>query len=75
MNMNIRGLRGSSGSMKEWMEQNDIPFSKEKSREYLKEFPEMNPKIQRCFKEDDLYVILEWSDYAIHLLHSVPEFG
>jgi hypothetical protein len=76
MKMIIRGLnRYITIEMQKWMKQDDIIFSQEKSRDYLKKFPEMNPTIQRYIKKNDLYIILEWSDYAFHLLHSIPEFG
>jgi hypothetical protein len=75
LKMTIRGLNHyNSIEMQKWMKQDNIIFSQEKSRDYLREFPEMNPKIQRYFKKNDLYIIIEWSDYAIHLLHSMPEF-
>lgn len=76
LKITIKGLNHyNSVQMKKWIKQDNITFSKEKSRDYLREFPEMKPKIQRYFKGNDLYIILEWSDYAIHLLQAMPEFN
>jgi len=72
----IKGLNSYiTVEMQEWIRQDNLLLSLEKSKEYLKEFPEINPKIQRYFKENNLYITLKWSDYATHLLHSLPEFG